>query len=66
MRDRYYNLVWELLSEHDPRPHWGKDLQQIDGLVGCYPRGADFRQLARRHDPDGRFRSGVMGRLLGL
>ena len=66
MRDRYYNLVWQLLSEHDPRPHWGKDLQQIDGLVGCYPRAADFRELARRHDPDGRFRSGVLGRLLGL
>lgn len=43
------------------RPHWGK-LIHADAatLAPLYPRMADFRSLALRHDPDGKFRNAYL------
>lgn len=51
------------LAPFDMRPHWGKlfaaDAQQLAPL---YPRFDDFRALARRLDPDGKFRNAFLDR----
>jgi alditol oxidase len=46
------------LAPFGPRPHWAK-LFTIPGpvLQRQYPRLADFRALAARYDPDGKFRN---------
>jgi xylitol oxidase len=43
------------------RPHWGK-LIHADAatLAPLYPRMPDFRALARRHDPEGKFRNAFL------
>ncbi len=54
------------------RPHWGKvshavtatDPAALAAVAARYPRLPDFRALAERHDPEGRFRGGVVERLL--
>jgi xylitol oxidase len=49
------------------RPHWGKVFAAGAGeLAPLYPRWSDFLALARRLDPDGRFRNDWTGRHLGL
>lgn len=57
----------ELLSPFGARPHWGKlftpsghDWDQL------YPRFADFRTLVSRHDPEGKFRNGLLDSILGV
>ncbi len=41
------------LTPLDPRPHWGKVFSFDPQWVRAqYPRLADFRELAARHDPD--------------
>lgn len=49
------------------RPHWGKlfttEPADLDLL---YPKLADFRSLARRFDPDGKFGNDFLGRTIGL
>ncbi|UAJ79099.1 FAD-binding protein [Leifsonia sp. ZF2019] len=48
------------------RPHWGKLYLDPAGLVPhLYPRLDDFRALAERFDPAGRFRNPFLTRLLG-
>lgn len=46
------------LEPFEPRPHWGK-LFTIPGakLESRYTRLADFQQLAKRFDPEGKFRN---------
>jgi alditol oxidase len=40
------------------RPHWGKLLHaRADRLAPLYPRMAAFQELARSHDPSGKFRN---------
>ena len=54
------------------RPHWGKLSHAVASgsddaladLAASYPRFADFRALAERYDPAGRFRGGFVERLL--
>ncbi|WP_426625550.1 FAD-binding protein [Leifsonia sp. McL0607] len=47
------------------RPHWGKLSLDADGVVpGLYPRLDEFRALADRLDPEGRFRNPFLTRLL--
>lgn len=47
------------------RPHWGKLYLDRDGVVpSLYPRLDDFRDLADRFDPTGRFRNPFLTRLL--
>ncbi len=46
------------LDPFEPRPHWGKLFTLApDKLAPRYPRLADFKQLAMRFDPDGKFRN---------
>ena len=53
----------EVLLPLGARPHWGKlfraDRTQLEGL---YERLPDFRDLAKRYDPDGVFRNGFLDR----
>ncbi|GAB7006564.1 alditol oxidase [Nocardioides sp. AN3] len=49
------------------RPHWGKVFAMgVDRIAPLYPRLDDFLELARRFDPEGRFRNGWTARSLGL
>ena len=49
-------VVEAALDRFGPRPHWGK-MHTLSGaaLAARLPRLADYRDLCRRHDPDGRF-----------
>jgi len=53
------------LDPFDARPHWGK-LFTLSGrrLAALYPRLTDFRALARRMDPSGKFRNRFLERVL--
>jgi xylitol oxidase len=51
------------LREFDARPHWGKVFTMAPGRVReVHPRVADFADLARRTDPQGRFRNAFLDR----
>jgi xylitol oxidase len=56
----------ELLLPFGARPHWGK-LFTPSGhdWEALYPRFADFRAMATAHDPDGKFRNGLLDSILG-
>jgi alditol oxidase len=46
-----------------PRPHWGKlFLMPPHTFQHRYPRLGDFRELAARHDPSGKFRNAFLDR----
>ncbi|MEU4667839.1 FAD-binding protein [Amycolatopsis sp. NPDC023774] len=49
------------LAPFAPRPHWGK-LFHGEALDLAYPRSADFRSLAARLDPAGKFRNPFLDR----
>ncbi|WP_304504294.1 FAD-binding protein [Amycolatopsis sp. DSM 110486] len=49
------------LAPFAPRPHWGK-LFHGEALDLAYPRSADFRSLATRLDPAGKFRNPFLDR----
>jgi len=52
-----------VLAPFAARPHWGKAFLDLNGVVpSLYPRMADFRQLAQRHDPRGVFRNEFLER----
>ncbi|SDR99900.1 xylitol oxidase [Paraoerskovia marina] len=54
------------LAPFDARPHWGKVFtEDVRDVVGRYPRFGDFRALAERYDPAGRFRGGYVEAMLG-
>jgi alditol oxidase len=46
------------LAPFDPRPHWGK-LFAYAPAYRAYPRAADFADLTRRLDPEGKFRNAL-------
>ena len=49
-------VVEAALDRFAPRPHWGKMHARTPAQVAAqYPRLGDFRELRRRHDPDGKF-----------
>jgi xylitol oxidase len=53
------------LQPFEPRPHWGKVFTMpADEVRAGYPRLPDFVALARRHDPDGKFRNAFLERLV--
>jgi len=56
----------ELLRPFGARPHWGK-LFTPSGhdWEALYPRFADFRAMAAGHDPEGKFRNGLLDSILG-
>jgi FAD/FMN-containing dehydrogenase len=64
-RDRYFRDVHAMLTDHEPRPHWGKALPEGAGLLQRYPRGEAFRRLADTLDPHHRFRHGMVARAFG-
>jgi alditol oxidase len=49
-------VVEAALDRFLPRPHWGKMHARTPAQVAAgYERLGDFRDLCRRHDPDGKF-----------
>ena len=56
----------DALRPFGARPHWGK-LFTPGGhdWESLYPRFADFRLLAAAHDPEGKFRNGLLDTILG-
>ena len=49
------------LQPFAPRPHWGKVFGIAPAAVGArWPRLPEFRQLARAHDPAGKFRNAML------
>jgi xylitol oxidase len=50
-------LIEERLAPFGVRPHWGKLFRMDPSVDGLYPRLANFRELATRLDPGGKFRS---------
>lgn len=58
---RVLPLIEEKLAPLAARPHWGKLFHAGAGtLAPLYPRFADFRELADRVDPGGKFRNGFL------
>jgi xylitol oxidase len=51
-------IVEAVLKPFAPRPHWGK-MHRLspEEVAAQYPRIGDFRDLCRRHDPEGKFRN---------
>jgi xylitol oxidase len=49
-------IVETALERFGPRPHWGKMHARTPAQVAAqFDRGDAFRDLCRRHDPDGKF-----------
>ena len=61
--ERVLPLIEERLAPLGARPHWAK-LFTADAaaLAPLYPRFADFRKLAERMDPEGKFRNEFLDR----
>jgi xylitol oxidase len=58
-------LVERQLGPFAPRPHWGKIFtMDPDAVRAQYPRLQDFRVLARRYDPAGKFGTAFTDRYL--
>ncbi len=56
-------VVERALEPFSPRPHWGKlFVATAEELAPRYPRMADFRDLANRLDPNGKFRNEFLDR----
>ncbi len=54
------------LAPFDARPHWGKlFVADADRLHEAYPLLPRFGELARRWDPEGKFRNAFLARLAG-
>lgn len=59
--------IEDALLPLDGRPHWGKCfVAPAERLRPAYPRFEDFRALATRLDPDGKFRNAFLRRHLDL
>lgn len=58
-------VVERALEPFQPRAHWGKWFAAgPDQVEATYPRLADFRALAARLDPNGKFRNPYLDRLV--
>jgi alditol oxidase len=56
-------IVEAALDPFAPRPHWGKMHTRNPGQIAAqFPRIGDFRDLCRRHDPEGKFRNPYLDR----
>ncbi|VXB20035.1 putative xylitol oxidase [Arthrobacter sp. 9AX] len=57
----------EALRPFGARPHWGKLFSAAGhDWESLYPRFAAFRSLASGHDPEGKFRNGLLDTVLGV
>jgi xylitol oxidase len=51
------------LAPFDPRPHWAKVFTvPLAQLQQRYPKFADFQQLAKQYDPEGKFRNDYLNK----
>jgi alditol oxidase len=58
--------VEESLASLDARPHWGKVFTMDPATIRSrYDRFADFAELVKSYDPDGKFRNAWLNDLLG-
>jgi xylitol oxidase len=58
-------VVEAALDRFSPRPHWGKMHTRTPAQVAAqYERLGDFRDLCRRHDPDGKFQNDYLKKLV--
>lgn len=56
----------DVLRPFGGRPHWGKLFSPAGhDWESLYPRFADFCLLASAHDPEGKFRNGLLDNILG-
>jgi xylitol oxidase len=56
-------VVEAALDRFRPRPHWGKmHARSPEQVAAGYERLADFRDLCRRYDPDGKFQNDYLRR----
>jgi xylitol oxidase len=59
--EKALHVLEAALAPFQPRPHWGKlFVMPASAFQPLYPRLADFRALATRHDPHGKFRNGFI------
>ena len=64
--DQYFQGVEGIMDDYGGRPHWGKmHFQTAATLAPRYPRWDEFQALRARLDPDGRFTSPYLDRVLG-
>jgi FAD-linked oxidoreductase len=64
--DQYFQGVQGIMDDYGGRPHWGKmHFQTAATLAPRYPRWDEFQTLRARLDPDGRFSSPYLDRILG-
>jgi L-gulono-1,4-lactone dehydrogenase len=64
--DQYFGGVEHIMDDYGGRPHWGKlHFQSAATLAPRYPRWDEFQTLRARLDPDGRFTSPYLDRVLG-
>jgi len=64
--DQYFQGVEGIMNDYGGRPHWGKmHFQTAATLADRYPRWDEFQALRTRTDPDGRFSSPYLDRILG-
>ncbi|MGJ6980840.1 FAD-binding protein [Aestuariimicrobium soli] len=57
--------VERALAPFEPRVHWGKLLVNDRGIADRFARADDFRELAQRFDPQGRFANDWFRRTFG-
>jgi len=63
--DRLLPRLEDRLGEFEIRPHWGKAFHMgADVLAERYDKLPDFRALATRLDPEGKFRNDLIGRAI--
>jgi alditol oxidase len=56
--------VEDALTPFAARPHWGKVYDRVE--PAHHSRSAEFRALAERVDPSGKFRNPLVDRVLGM
>jgi xylitol oxidase len=56
-------IVEAALSRFHPRAHWGKmHTLGSEQVASGFPRIGDFRELCRKHDPEGKFTNAWLAR----
>ena len=61
--DALTHEIEEMLLPLGARPHWGKIIHASAAALGpLYPKLSAFRELARAHDPAGKFRNAFLDR----
>lgn len=62
----YFAAFWQILAEHEARPHWGKMHElDADALRRVYPRFDEFLEVRDRLDPGRTFANPYLDRVLG-